>query len=129
MRTTNSQLSKYRDTTHPTYKTTDSDGMNGLFRIPLAKRMYASVLSGEGIPEMPWEHVSVRIIRVHGKKWFERTPTWDEMCLIKSLFWDDDEAVMQLHPAASEYVNIHEHVLHLWKPLVEKIPLPPRKAV
>jgi len=66
-----------------------------------------------------WEHVSIN-------RW-DRTPTWEEMCELKEIFWRDDEAVMQIHPPKSEYVNNLEHCLHLWRPIEQfngKIPLP-----
>src|SRR5262245_23539675 len=59
-----------------------------------------------------WKHVSVRAIR--GKQ--SRTPNWREMCAAKDAFWDSEDAVMQLHPRRSQYVNHHPHVLHLWRP-------------
>lgn len=55
-----------------------------------------------------WDHVSVSLST--------RTPTWEEMCYIKSLFFTDDEVVMQLHPAKENYVNNHQFCLHLWRP-------------
>ncbi|MGB7549888.1 MAG: hypothetical protein WBM14_19305 [Terracidiphilus sp.] len=55
-----------------------------------------------------WDHVSV-----HGPN---RCPTWEEMCKIKELFFKDDETVMQLHPAKSNYINCHPYTLHLWRP-------------
>jgi len=58
-----------------------------------------------------------------------RTPTWDEMAFVKTLCWDADDVVMQLHPARSAYVNVHPNVLHLWRPLRAIIPLPPRVMV
>ena len=57
---------------------------------------------------MAWDHVSVSLKT--------RTPTWEEMCHIKSLFFADEEVVMQLHPAKSAYVNYHPFCLHLWRP-------------
>ena len=54
-----------------------------------------------------------------------RCPNWLEMCFAKGLFWEDEEAVMQLHPPKSDYVNCHPYCLHLWKPLETAIPLPP----
>jgi len=79
---------------------------------------------------MPWEHVSARtaIKKYHGRM-FERAPTWDEMCLLKEIFWGDDECVMQLHPKKADYVNQHPCVLHLWKPIGIEIPTPPKIAV
>ena len=38
---------------------------------------------------------------------------------------EDDEVVMQLHPAKKDYINNHPCCLHLWKPEKEEIPLPP----
>ena len=54
-----------------------------------------------------WEHVSASMKN--------RCPTWDEMCFLKSLFWDEEEAVVQIHPPKSEYVNLAKNCLHLWK--------------
>jgi hypothetical protein len=47
------------------------------------------------------------------------------------LFWGDEEAVMQLHPPKSTWINNHNFCLHLWKPhsTVGEIPLPPGIAV
>lgn len=56
---------------------------------------------------MGWEHVSVSRI--------ERTPTWEEMAQVKSLFWDDSDLVIQIHPPKESYINNHEHCLHLWR--------------
>lgn len=43
------------------------------------------------------------------------TPTWDDMCRIKDIFWDEEELVVQVHPPKSEYVNIMPNCLHLWR--------------
>lgn len=64
-----------------------------------------------------WEHVSVS----HP----DRCPTWEEMAEIKSLFWRDDETVLQFHPRRSEYVNTHNYCLHLWKHAGVDHELPP----
>ena len=64
-----------------------------------------------------WEHVSVCPSN--------RTPDWDEMNAIKDMFWNDDEVVMQLHPAKSNYVNLMTKCLHLWRPITQEIPVPP----
>lgn len=55
-----------------------------------------------------WDHVSVSLAT--------RTPTWEEMCWVKRLWFLPEEVVMQLHPAESEYVNYHPFCLHLWRP-------------
>lgn len=54
-----------------------------------------------------------------------RTPTWSEMSFVKDVFWGEEDMVMQLHPPKSEYVNNHPHVLHLWRPTEQIIPIPP----
>lgn len=77
----------------------------------------------EGMPGPPWEHVSVVVCDR------ERTPTWEEMCYVKGLVWDDEEVVMQLHPKRSEYVDKHRFCLHLWRPVDGSIPTPPKEAV
>lgn len=53
------------------------------------------------------EHVSV------SKK--KKIPTWEEMCFIKDLCFEDEEEVIQIHPKKSEYVNIYPNCLHLWR--------------
>lgn len=79
------------------------------------------------IPEMTlarlWEHVSIHGVDTVFKKRF--TPCWDEMCHIKDLFWNDDEVVVQYHPAKKDYVNINPFVLHLWRPTGATLPTPP----
>jgi len=54
-----------------------------------------------------WEHVSVALPR--------RCPTWDEMCMVKDIFWGEEECVIQFHPPKSQYVDLHPYCLHLWK--------------
>lgn len=92
-----------------------SFGCNGVFIFRAAPgrgllRVIAS--DGEG-----WEHVSVSNPA--------RCPTWDEMCWIKSQFWDDEDCVLQFHPPRAEYVNVHPYCLHLWRPVVEAVARPP----
>jgi hypothetical protein len=71
---------------------------------------------------MGWEHVSVSI-GMPGKDAL-RCPTWEEMCYIKSMFWGEEDCVVQYHPAKSEYVNRHHFVLHLWRPTYPSMRLP-----
>lgn len=56
------------------------------------------------------EHVSVS-----PKKQF-RIPSWDDMCVLKDIFFEDEEEAYQIHPKKSQYVNAVENCLHLWKP-------------
>lgn len=96
------EVEKCRITDGP-LKSTTSDGNNGAFWIKLrSHKLFVIVSDGGG-----WDHVSVNLPY--------RTPSWSEMSIIKDLFWDDDETVVQFHPRKSEYVNCHPHTLHLWK--------------
>lgn len=102
----------------------------GAFQIPSPDRSRITktdlmVIATCGMEGAEWEHVSVRAVKNFNGKIKNMLPTWDEMCFIKSLFWDDEDVVMQLHPKKSEYVNNHPFVLHLWRPLKSEIPTPP----
>jgi hypothetical protein len=103
------------------YASTTGD-LYGCFRLvgPNGRKLII-MSSGTGPEADGWEHVSVSI---EG-----RTPNWLEMCLVKDMFWADDECVVQYHPAKSEYVNYHPHCLHLWKPIGVDLPTPPRGMV
>lgn len=68
-----------------------------------------------------WEHVSISFPN--------RTPTWEEMCHFKAMFFNDDECVVQYHPPSSVYVNRATHCLHLWKPVGADFPMPPKEFV
>jgi hypothetical protein len=68
-----------------------------------------------------WEHVSASMKN--------RCPTWDEMCMVKDIFWGADECVIQYHPPKDEYVNLHPHCLHLWKKIGSEFETPPKKLV
>lgn len=83
------------------------------------------IIASEGSDEIPWEHVSARARTSKG----ERVPDWEEMCWLKSLFWDPEECVVQFHPPESQYVNNHPHVLHLWRCITIPFPQPPSIAV
>lgn len=78
---------------------------SALMKLPSGTQCHIVV----GANEEGWEHVSIELAT-------KRLPTWEEMCLIKDIFWDEEEEVVQIHPKASEYVNITE-ALHLWRPV------------
>jgi hypothetical protein len=84
---------------------------------PCGEKLNIIVTDGRGDS---WEHVSVSLARV-GKA---RLPYWEEMQFIKNLFWDEEDCVVQFHPAKSEYVNNYR-VLHLWRYLDGEFPQPP----
>ena len=103
---------------------------SGLFAIPFAEpRSVLQIIAGDPARQSGWEHVSVVASSKKDGTLRERTPTWDEMCYVKSLFWNDDECVAQFHPPKSEYVNHHPHCLHLWRPTQSELPLPPSHLV
>ena len=77
--------------------------------------------AAEGLVWPVWEHVSVSTGTT--------VPRWEEMRWVKGLFWEPEEWVVQYHPAAASYVNVHERVLHLWKPVGVSIPVPPIETV
>lgn len=84
------------------------------------------VIVDDGLhPDDPteWEHVSVHYRLYNPHRMF--TPTWEQMCLIKDIFWSGDEAVVQFHPAHQNYVNHHPYTLHLWKQVNHSWPAPP----
>lgn len=112
---------KYRMNYGP-FASTAADGNNGGFVIPFPlgsdPNNKLAVIASDG---MGWEHVSVSAK--------ERVPSWDEMCHVKNLFWDEEDCVIQFHPPKSEYVNIHSFVLHLWRPAGRNIETPPRVLV
>jgi hypothetical protein len=95
----------------------------GMFMVAPALRRTESIkiIATDGLDQKSrlerWEHVSVSLA--------SRCPTWQEMCFVKSLFWDDEDCVMQLHPPRSQWINNHPYCLHLWRPLERAIPLPP----
>lgn len=102
----------------------------GVFVIPSGPdRLYCIATDGAepGLTGTKWEHVSVSVRNRRGVQ-LQRCPTWEQMCLIKDAFWPEDEAVMQLHPPRSDYVNTHNFCLHLWRPTDHgvTIPMPPK---
>lgn len=94
----------------------DEFGLTGAFIVPTTKPERKLFIISSGSHENEeWEHVSLHVKLRINKRVKDATPYWDEMCLAKSLFWLPDEGVVQYHPPQKEYVNVHEHVLHLWK--------------
>lgn len=93
-----------------------SDGPYGAFFVhgPCGCELKIVASGGE---ETGWEHVSVSTPR--------RPPNWQEMCFVKSLFWEPEECVVQFHPPESQYVNNHPHCLHLWRSTMAPFPTPP----
>jgi|HubBroStandDraft_2_1064218.scaffolds.fasta_scaffold35064_3 hypothetical protein len=109
----NPLVEQYRLTFGP-LATDSSYGNNGAFRFNLGGLAVQVIVSdGEG-----WDHVSVGVAGKH-------LPSWGVMCQVKDMFFEDDEVVIQYHPAKSMYVNNHPGILHLWRPQAQQLPLPP----
>lgn len=89
------------------------DGFDGYITI---RGWQGTVIASTGAG---WEHVSV------APRKLKYTPTWDDMCALKELFFRDDEAVIQIHPPKDEYVNNMPNCLHLWRCYDKKMNLPP----
>jgi hypothetical protein len=92
-------------------------GNNGTFLF-LYQSFTPRVIASDG---QGWEHVSVSLPN--------RCPNWREMCFVKDVFWDAEDLMMQYHPAKSEYVNLHDNCLYLWRPAGVEIPTPPKELV
>ena len=107
-------LEKLKGTPNLLIARTGIDG--GMGQIYQAGEPFCSVIWSFG---GGWEHVSIAPYKR------SHTPTWEEMCRVKDMFFNDDEIVVQYHPAKSDYVNNVSNCLHLWRPIDEKMPAPP----
>lgn len=108
----------------PGYETNTGD-MFGIFVVPpihAPLRRGLKIIAADG-EETRWDHVSVSLMEQPTK-----TPTWAEMCFVKSLFWEPTECVVQFHVPDADHINIRE-VLHLWKALDAPFPTPPKICV
>lgn len=97
------------------------DQQFGVFSVPVRLNGHTTLMrviatSGDG-----WDHVSVSLLT--------RCPKWEEMEIVKRLFFKPDEVAMQLHVTVENHVNVHPFCLHLWRPHDLPIPLPPRLMV
>lgn len=92
-------------------------GNNGAFLIPHNARDWFVIISDAG----GWDHVSVS----HPT----RIPGWETMAFLKEQFFDDDEIVIQYHPAKKDYVNVCQNCLHMWRPHDITIPMPPKEFI
>lgn len=84
-------------------------------------RLYLSKFDGTavfGYDGDGLEHVSISDKR----RYF--IPDWETMCKVKDIFFEEEETVVQIHPAKSQYVHgvgtgkdKRENILHLWRPV------------
>lgn len=105
------------------FATSEADGLNGVFFVQLPRNQKLKVIASDGgMPgEERWEHVSV------SRK--DRCPSWEEMCHVKDLFWEDDDCVVQYHPPRADWISNHQFCLHLWRPAGAELPRPPSMMV
>jgi len=89
-----------------------------VYLVPILNPSPAMVMASDG---RDGAHVSVSLSN--------RTPNWREMWYINNLFWDEEEVVIQYHPAKSAYVNRHANCLHLWRPVGQERPTSPKALV
>ena len=92
---------------------TQTDGMGGKYYDKYTSKWLNLLFSYQ----MGWEHLSVSMP--------SRTPTWEQMCIMKDIFWNKNEACVEYHPREEDYVNNHKHCLHIWRPTHETLPTPP----
>lgn len=90
-----------------------NDGMGGKYYDKYTGKWLNFIFSYQ----MGWEHLSVSM---PGK-----TPSWEQMCRMKDIFWDKNECCVEYHPKEEDYVNNHNHCLHIWKPTEVELPTPP----
>jgi hypothetical protein len=95
---------------------TDEDaGNNGMFVMPVGETAMCNIVASDGAG---WEHVSVSVA------FARRCPTWEEMALVASIFWDAEDVLVQYRPAKKDYVNCHPFTLHWWRPIGVVLPTP-----
>lgn len=103
----------------------DSYGLNGMFAFTLTYNKSNGsktndrvlVVASDGLG---WEHVSVSL-----PDHPTTCPRWELMCVVKTMFFGEEAAVVQFHPPSSDYVNNHPGCLHLWRPTEVSFPMPP----
>ena len=109
---------------HPLFTKLDPTVLDGAYEFsrPGGIRLFVIATLDVVSPKEAWEHVSVV---AHEQAASSRIPTWDEMCWVKRQFWQPDEVGFQIHPKESDYVNVHNHCLHIWRPVGVVMPEPP----
>lgn len=116
--------------------TNDADGLNGNFTFKLKDAIVQVSFAGDEIPG--WEHAvavcfdkpsSSIISRFTSKEPEPRCPTNEEIMHIKRLFFDDDEAVVEIIPAKGNQTPWHPIARHLWHRTFSEFPMPLKTEV
>lgn len=105
------------------FASTKEHGNNGHFLIPYHTKYLFCIVSDQ----LGWEHVSCQIVDKRFKhSWI---PDYRALQTVKDFFWDYEESVVQYFPAKADHINLHEKVLHLWRPTDAEMPMPPKVFV
>lgn len=102
-----------RKTTNLIIEAESDDGFGGKYYDKINNKWLNFIFSHQ----LGWEHLSVSML--------SKTPNWEQMCMMKDIFWGKDEACVEYHPKEEDYVNNHKHCLHIWKPTESELPIPP----
>ena len=106
--------------------TKPNSGPAGAFVYHFRQNLTAHIVADAG-QATGWEHVSAHMeFYNRAGKLSKRSPSWGEMHKIKRLFWYDSEVVMQLHSKDCDWKHGAEYVVHLWRPINEIVPVPPK---
>lgn len=90
-----------------------NDGFRGYMTVDRVDMTFVASWGGG------WDHVSVAPLKKN------IVPSWEMMCKVKDVFFEPGEAVIQIHPPKSEYVNNMPNCLHLWRANDREMALPP----
>lgn len=93
--------------------TISTDGIKGFLNVDNLDMSFIASWGGG------WDHVSVSPCKPN------KVPTWNQMCIVKDIFFNEDEAVIQIHPPKDQYVNNRVNCLHLWRCRYKDMVLPP----
>lgn len=115
------RLEKYRKP-HPAGLPHKNGDDYGWFEVPTKRNgPVLRIQVSPGFEAGGWEHASISLAF--------RCPTWEEMCLVKDLIWNDEDTVVQFHPPKSDYVNLMPFCLHLWRWTGGEFPRPAKILV
>lgn len=82
------------------------------------------------VPPTGWDHIAIHV-RAWDKarKSLARAPSPSETAWLKDLFFEPQEPVLQFHLARNHPLHAQAFVVHLWRPTIGEITLPPPELV
>lgn len=91
--------------------------IRAFYNDPVTRKQYwCKFTSAQG-----WEHICVSC---GGNGTSKKVPSYEVMCAVKDIFWDEEECCVEYHPRKSQYVNNNEGCLHIWKCIDRDFPEP-----